>query len=167
MNIIEQLDAWDGTNAIKHSVEQGKKYALPTDLLELVRPHEALRYNSQIADAIIAQTGYADKDKLETLIFLACKVFSKERIQAEDAEMTAQGWQIIPSYEHREDNIAPITYRGDAALSAKTSTDWSTSKLEIVGKIISDGAGEAFFIPKGKRSRGYYMRNLVGYYMPI
>lgn len=167
MNIIEQLNAWDGANAIKHSVEQGKKYALPVALVELVRPHEELRYNSQIADAIMVDTGYTDKDKLETLVFLAHKAFGKERRDARDAEMMAEGWSVIPSYETRGRDIPPISYRGAAMLCAKKSVDWMTSKLEMAGKIISDARGDAFFIPKGKRSRGYYMPMLDGYYKPI
>lgn len=167
--IKEVFTAWDGENAIKHSVEQGKAYALPPALLELVRPHESLPYNSQIADEIIAQEGMTpyDKDKLKTLVFLARKAFSKERRAARDASMLADGWQIIPSYQNREEHIPAIEYRGAAMIRAKKHIDWMTSSFDTTGKIVDNSHGHAFFIPKGRRTRGYAMQSLDGYYKPI
>ena len=64
--------------------------------------------------------------------------------------------------------ISPsMIYRGPARIVAKKDADIFTYKVETEGKFVDGGGMQAFFIPKGRRTRGYSTYDLKGYYQPI
>jgi len=130
------------------------------EMIALVRPHKEMTYNSQIVDAIGMDENC--RDNLETLVYLCRKLFRQEAKAEMENKMIAEGWLPIPSYD--DEVMKPFAYRGAITIKAIKEQDWCSSRIDSAGKIISDCKGKAFFVPKGKRTRGYYFQSLKGYY---
>jgi hypothetical protein len=96
-------------------------------------------------------------------------VLQAEAQKVKDNEMIAQGWRVIPTIgQFNTDGFKRFEYRGAVKLKASKDMEWITVKIETTGKIVDTGEKkDAFFIPKGKRSRGYYFQCLSGYWKPI
>lgn len=117
-------------------------------------------YNARVAKYILSKEAVPDdlKDYLETEVYLAQKDLKEEKGALLDNKMLGEGFLKI-SWN--------TEYRGNAELIAKKDVDLMSTKISLTGKIISDSRGTPFFIPKGKRSRGYSFVGLEGYYKPI
>jgi hypothetical protein len=153
------LDAWIFNKDYKHP-------NVTPEMVSLVDLYMA-PYNSIIVDAIMEVTGAQNKDNIETLVYVGRKVLQAEAQKVKDNEMIAQGWQVIPSIGSAS-FLIPFSYRGPVQVCASKDMDWMTAKIETTGKIVDTGEKkDAFFIPKGKRSRGYYFQCLNGYWKPI
>lgn len=139
-----------------------KRHALP-EVLAYLKAYIAMGpypYNAEVVKFILSKETVepALHDYLDTEVYLAQHDLTAERDAARDAEMTAQGYlKLKPELE----------YRGPARIVAKKDADIFTRKVESVGKIVDGGNGYAFFIPKGRRTRGYSLFDLKGYYQPI
>lgn len=88
------------------------------------------------------------EDYLGTEVYLAQGYLRKEKEIEYTEHMRAQGY--IPIKE-------VTTYRGPAQLVAKRNIDFLTSNILLDGKVITSGDDRPFFVPKGRRSRGYYL----------
>ena len=138
-------------------------------MIELVRRHKSCFYLAKIADGMMKETGAENRENIEKIAYVGGKEIEKQEQAKKDADMVAQGWRVIPSIESAR--IAdPFTYRGPAMLKASKDIDWLSCAIETTGKIISSQINDhevPFFIPKGKRSRGYYLQTLTGYWKPL
>lgn len=126
---------------------------------------EKYSYNSAIVDYICAKETIPSDliDYLDTEVYLSQQDLRAELKASRDSGMVAEGWLVIPKVHYAE----LFTYRGKAVIKATKSNDWTTNRIETEGKIITAGNGEPFFVPKGKRTRGYYFQLLEGYYKPL
>ena len=130
-------------------------------------------YNASIKDFIIKKNDLAlDNellDYLETEVYLSQHDIDEDEKQAYTDKMLASGWKKLT----RE-----TEYRGKILLQAKKSTDWLTQSIEQEAKIIESVIGYEkdtkaritvlFIIPKGKRSRGWYVSSLENaFYKPL
>jgi hypothetical protein len=153
------LDAWIFNKDYKHP-------NVTPEMVALVERNIA-PYNSIVVDAIMKSTGAQNKDNIETLVYVGRKVLQAEAQKVKDSEMIAQGWQAIPSIGSAR-ALVRFSYRGLIQVCASKDMDWMTARIETTGKIVDTGEKkDAFFIPKGKRSRGYYFQCLSGYWKPI
>ena len=103
-------------------------------------------------------------DQLYTEIYLANAQEERETEAQKDIEMLNKGFLKIPKPTI---DVPKFEYRGQIEIIATREADWMTRRITTTGKIITDGRGEAFFVPKGKRSRGYVFQLLEGYYKII
>lgn len=119
-------------------------------------------YNASIKKYILEREKIAPEllDYLDTEIYLSQQAIKDEKEITKDGIMLGEGWHKIPTPNEIFD------YRGRAMVCATKDLDWTTSKIETEGKII-DGAKSPFFIPKGRRTRGYYFQMLNGYWKPL
>lgn len=132
-----------------------KKKTMPA-VLEALKQYKATGkypYNAQVKEFILSlcQVDESLHDYLLTEIYLAQQDLEQEEKMKQTHEMADKGY--IPACEWNG-------YLGGAELIGTKSMDWMTSKIATTGKIIKANNGEPFFILKGKRSRGYYLRNL-------
>src|SRR5574343_1595714 len=133
-----------------------KKPAMPEVLAYLKEAKKRVEgktvYNSELTAEIMRAESLDEewRDYINTEVYLAQQDYTAEREAELDAKMEAEGW-------HKLSEVGD--YRGSAYLRAKREVDWLTQNIDIEGKIITDSGGRPFFIPKGRRSRGY---NLVG-----
>jgi len=123
----------------------------------------ATAYNADVEKFILSLCNVdADlHDYLGTEVYLAQKYLDKEAKAKHVQEMADKGY--IPCREWNG-------YEGPADLVGKNDIDWMSISIKEVGKIIKslvkvEDQGrtkiyEPFFIPKGKRSRGYYLHNM-------
>ena len=144
----------------KQSMPEVKAYNLQYRKVSGLYP-----YNAQIEEYILTKEKVSTEliDHLGMEIYLSQQDIRADEKKAQDEKMIAEGWIPIP---HERGEIC--TYRGKAMLKATQSIDWLTAGIEKEGTIVdTPDKNYSFFIPKGKRSRGYYLENLSGYYKPI
>jgi len=124
------------------------------------------RYFSTIQSYVLSKENIPDElhEQLHREIYLANHQEDRAKEQAKDIEMFANGYLKIPKPRRDEPKFE---YRGNIEIVASKDNDMFTHRIVTTGKIITDGRGEAFFIPKGKRSRGYTFQLLNGYYKLI
>ena len=139
-----------------------KDYDAPNidaEMVDIVKKYNHITTNSFIADEIMKEIGLEAEYKrtLESIVYHARHIIEAEKKSKQDADMIKDGWSIIPVREL-------FTYRGQITIRANKSSDWLTTRIDTIGKVIDDGDKKAFFIPKGKRTRGYYLSGLKGYY---
>lgn len=117
-------------------------------------------YNAQVAKYIKSKEEIPAElnEYLDTEIYLAQQTRRRREGAKKDEEMRAQGYEKITT---------SVEYRGQAVIVAKKDMDWMSAKIETEGKIIEDSRGYPFFIPKGKRTRGYSFLGIDGYYKQI
>ena len=117
-------------------------------------------YNSEIASYIKEREVIPDglSDYLNTEVYLAQQDLQKEKELEYDAKMTATGFVKI---------TWDMSYRGPAEFQAQQDFDFISRNISLTGKIVSDGTGSPFFIPKGNRTRGLSVFGLKGYYKPL
>ena len=154
------LKKWD-----KKSMPEVKAYNL-----EYRKVSEKYPYNQAIKDYILSkETVDGDLiDYLGTEIFLSQHDIRADEDNKYKQKMLAEGWLTL-SHD--------TAYRGKIEYIATKTNDWLTSKLsnngtltETVIRVEKGGTRitELFLIPKGKRSRGYYVRNLdQTFYKPL
>jgi len=140
------------------------KKAMPA-VLEVLKQYIATGkypYNAQVRDFILSLCTIDANlhDYLETEVYLAQQDLRKENESKLQQEMADKGF--IPAKEWKG-------YVGLAQLVGNVQLDWMTSNIDKIGKIVVTNDGEdGFFIPKGKRTRGYYLRSLNNaFYKPI
>lgn len=131
------------------------KKAMP-EVLQYLKDYEATGkypYNAEVRDFILTKENIKPElhDYLETEVYLAQHDLQAEKLATHTHEMADKGY--LPTSQLNG-------YLGQAELVATKSLDWMTQKLATTGKIITAHNGEPFFIPKGSRTRGYYIRNL-------
>jgi hypothetical protein len=149
-------------------IERYQKHAMPEVLDYLkelkAKTHEGKGtvFNAELGNYILDRETIEDnnlKDYLATEVYLAQQDLRAEQQQAYREHMLSMGYQ-----ELKHD----VEYRGKIELVAQKSMDWFTNKISIEGTLITAGNGEAFCIPKGRRTKGYYVRNLENaFYKPI
>jgi len=134
-------------------------------VLEALKQYKATGkypYNAQVKDFILSLCDIKAElhDYLETEVYLAQQDLGQEEKAKLTQDMADKGF--IPCSEWKG-------YIGKAQLVGKKQLDWATASIDTTGKIIITNDGQdGFFIPKGKRSRGYYLRNLdEAYYKAI
>lgn len=118
-------------------------------------------YNADVEKFILGLCEVSNelKDYLGKEVYLAQCFLMAEKKAKYKQEMADKGYTPCREWDG---------YEGQAQLIGKKEVDWFTASLNKIGKIIKDHTGEAFFIPKGKRSRGYYLRNFdEGFYKAI
>jgi len=155
--------------------EKFKKKAMPEVLEYLKRAKERVNnntvYNSELTDEIMKAENLPQEleQYLNTEVYLAQRDYRTMQEAEYTAKMIADGWK--PLTEETE-------YRGKCQYIAKKSMDWMIMSLENTGTLIDSKTAydrekheyktELFLIPKGKRSRGYYVRNLENaFYKPL
>jgi hypothetical protein len=144
-------------------IEKYKKKAMP-EALNYLKEYKATGkypYNAQVVEYIMErETIDADlKDYLDTEVYLAQHDLRSEKEEEQEVEMRKEGY--IPLKE-----VGNFT--GKCLFTGKRSLDWLTNKVDMEGKIIKAHNGAPFFIPKGKRTRGYYLAGIDnGFYKPL
>lgn len=141
------------------------KQALPEVLAYLKQKKAEVNgdtvFNAQLATYIAQKENVPNEllDYLNTEVYLAQHDLQKEK----DNEYTAKMIQ---------DGFTPLTsdtpYRGKIELIATKHNDWLTTNIsqEATLKMLPDG--HLFVIPKGNRTRGYFVRNLEqAFYKPL
>lgn len=117
-------------------------------------------YNSILNSYILSKETVSAElfDYLDTEVYLSQQQYRKDKEAKTDATMLELGYtKITPN----------ISYRGVAEIVASQEVDLFKHSVKSVGKIIDGNYSAAFFIPKGKRTRGYSFLNLKGYYKPL
>jgi len=116
---------------------------------------KATAYNSEVEAYIVSkeklELDSELKDYLGTEVYLAQQYLDKEAQAKHAQEMADKGY--IPCREWNG-------YEGPAELVGKNDIDWMSINIKEVGKITKTGDDKPFFIPKGKRTRGYYLHNM-------
>lgn len=100
------------------------------------------------------------QDYLGTEIYLA-QGYDKQLADLDYTQkMEADGWLPLNNQ---------VTYRGKIEFVAKKSVDWFTSKISTTGVLGETNDGQdLFLVPKGRRTRGYYVANLEqAFYKPL
>ena len=125
------------------------------EVLEAMRQYTATGkypYNAQVKDFILSEHNIDSNlhDYLLTEIYLAQQDLRSEQKAKQQHEMADKGY--VPCSQING-------FTGEAELIATKSRDWFTQKIATTGKIIELEDGP-FFIPKGKRTRGYYIKLL-------
>lgn len=120
-------------------------------------------YNQAIEDYILTKEKVDTDliDHLGTEIYLSQHDIDNDKTEEHKQKMLADGWLEL---KHNTE------YRGKCHYVATKEVDWMSGKIENTGTIIStnDEHKEAFLLPKGKRNRGYYVRNLKeAFYKPL
>lgn len=143
-----------------------KKTAL-LEVLEYLKEEKKLNnnktvYNSELKSKITKAENITDPillDYLDTEVYLAQQDYQKELDNAYQLEMEAKGYIKL---------TRDITYRGKIELIAQRSLDWTTSNISITATIKELSNGNLFIIPKGNRTRGYYITSLEhSFYKPL
>ncbi len=98
------------------------------------------------------------QDQLGTEVYLANAQWKRAHDARQGELMTQEGYiPLTPDME----------YRGAALLRASKDIDFMRVALSSEGKFITSGRGTPFFIPKGRRTRGYDVYSIKGYYKPV
>lgn len=120
----------------------------------------AYPYNADIQAWIVEKYEVADslRDILETQVYLCQQQKRRDDQKLRDAEMLADGFMPI---------AWDTAYRGKVHMRARKETDFMASNVSEYGTFVDGIRGSAFFIPKGRRTRGFMLQNLKGYYKPI
>lgn len=101
-------------------------------------------------------------DHLGTEVFLSQQDIRADEKKAQDDKMIAKGWLVIPQPPET------CAYRGKIIIRAIKENGFLSSEIDGEGKLVDTTNNHgSFFIPKGKRSRGYYFELLKGYYKQI
>lgn len=111
-------------------------------------------YNSQLRDLIIKRENIENEDLIEYLateVFLAQHDLVNEELEEYKKQMEAQGYKQLTE---------KIEYRGKIELIAQKTTDYLTRPISINATIKELPNGRLFIIPKGNRTRGYYVSSL-------
>lgn len=121
---------------------------------------DAYPYNADIEKWIVEKYGVREElaDHLGTQVYLAQQQNRREKEAARDTEMAADGFMPIKW---------DTEYRGEVHVRARKETDFMSSNVSEYGKFVDGGNGGGFFIPKGRRTRGFTLQSLKGYYKPI
>jgi len=93
-------------------------------------------------------------------IYISQHAIDNEKKREKEKELQAQGF--LPAQNP--------AYRGKAILKGTNTLDWISASYELEGKIIDSNTPDktAFFLPKGKRNKGYFLRDhFEGYYKPL
>lgn len=127
------------------------------------RPYPATVYNADLERYILgAEEIPIDlQNYLGTEVYLAQKHDRKLAEQKYTEKMEAEGYLPLNN---------SVTYRGKIEFVAKRTMDWLTYKLPtITGTLSETNDGNSLFIvPKGKRTRGYYVSTLEqAFYKPL
>lgn len=114
-------------------------------------------YISPCAAIIMRENSLPDNmlDLVETCVYLANQVSYKEKEQALDAELAADGWVKITASNYKD---IPKTGR---ALLRKDSTDDLFGAVSNLKCRLVEHEGVAFFVPPRKRNRGYSAASLA------
>ena len=117
-------------------------------------------YNADVEAFIKTREEVRDalEDHLGTEVYLAQKFLHDEDARVYSESMLAKGYIKAGDI---------TTYRGPAELIAKKNMDLFTTNIGLVGKIITSGDDRPFFVPKGRRSRGYYLGTLESAFIKI
>jgi len=159
--MIEELEA---ARAAWEKVKDYKLDAVPAVWAEYqayrAEDLERYPYNAAIEAWMIKRNAIPEHlhDFLGTQVYLA----QHQRRRAE--EETMRQYMKGEGFEPIEWDTA---YRGAVRVVAKKEFDFMAVRTPETGKFITDGRGGAFFLPKGKRTRGYVLAGLKGYYKPI
>jgi hypothetical protein len=124
------------------------------------RVDNATVYNAELTSEIMTKENLAEdyRDYVNTEVYFAQHDFRQEEEEEYKAKMTAEGW--LPLTENTD-------YEGKCEYIATRTLDWCTSKLKNTGKLQKLESG-LFLTPKGKRTRGYYIKNLDNaFYKPL
>jgi len=152
-NPPEGTRAWN-----KKAIQEVKDYNL-----EYRKVSEKYPYNQAIEDYILSKERVDAEliDYLGTEIYLSQHDIDADKKEIDKQKMLSDGW-----LELKHDT----QYRGKIQYIARKDNDIFTHKLENTGTLIStnDEYKEAFLLPKGKRNRGYVVRNLEeAFYKPL
>lgn len=119
-------------------------------------------YNQAIEDYILSKEQVSPEliDHLGMEIYLSQKDIREDEDNSYKDKMLADGWLELNNN---------VIYRGKVEYIAQKTNDWLTSKLANIGRIQETNDGkDLFLIPKGNRTRGYYVRNLEkAFYKPL
>jgi hypothetical protein len=147
-------------------VEKYKKRAMP-EVLQYLKDYKATledkatAYNSSVIEYINEhETIDADmQDYLGTEVYLAQNDLRAEKETEHEKEMIAQGYTPVR-------DVGDFT--GACVFVGVKSIDFYMGKIDMEGKITKAHDNRPFFIPKGKRTRGYYIETLDNaFYKPL
>ena len=134
---------------------------LTPEVVELVKKYEHLKYNSAIADAMIAETGAENKPcgtsggTIGSIVYHARKILDKQRAEAKKTEMIANGWRPLDKSAIDE----ALAQDKRLQLNAIANNDWFEVKIDKVYKphIFAKGTDrEQYGLMKPRaKSRGY------------
>ena len=152
----------------KFETEKYHKKAMP-EVMEYLKQYRAENgrtaeqtvYNSELEEFITKKEGVSSEmvNYLGTEVYLAQGQFRNELKDEHKNKMLADGWLELT----RE-----VEYRGKILLDGKKEGMIGTAHLEKIAKIITSGDGQPFIIPKGLRSRGWYVSSLEqAFYKPV
>lgn len=122
---------------------------LTPELLDLFRPLETLIYNRAIADHIVKEYELnlsADEQRnLETYVYIARHLLTKEREQIHHDKMIADGW--LPLTEDAMKEIyAKYGKENRIQVNADKDSDWLTFKVDKVFKVFITADGKAYLM---------------------
>lgn len=148
-----------------YEVEKFKKKAMP-EVLQYLKDYkkeigDKTAYNSDIIAYINTRETISEdmQDYLGTEVYLAQQDLRAEREADQESEMIAQGYIPLRDVGNFE---GPCTIRGTKSIS------WMTKNIDMVGKMITADNSAPFFLPKGKRTRGYFLAGIDnGFYKPL
>lgn len=120
----------------------------------------AYPYNADIEQWIIEKYEIPEScfDFLGTQVYLAQQQNRRDLQNQKDSEMEQDGFTPIKWNTE---------YRGNVHVRAIKDNDFMSSKIEQYGKFVDAQSGGGFFIPKGRRTRGFRLQSLKGYYKAI
>jgi hypothetical protein len=107
-------------------------------------------YNNELENYVIEKENIPVElqEYIKVEVYLSQQKEHKEDKEKNVENMKNQGWLVLDR---------DVKYRGKIKFIGSVVQDWFTSKIEKEGKLIDGDEGRAFIIPKGKRSRGYYV----------
>lgn len=129
--------------------------------VEIAKNNGGTVYNESLALLIAKAENIPSDlyDHLKTEVYLAQHDYTDLKQKEHADKMLSLGYIPLTS---------KTDYRGKIELIATYNSDWFTNKIAQEAKIITAQNGTAFIVPKGKRSRGWYVYNLENaFYKPL
>lgn len=125
-------------------------------------PYPQTVFNSDLKKYIVEKENvpFDLQDYLGTEVYLAQQHSRTLEEQDYRRRMEAEGYFPLNT---------DVTYRGKIEFVAKRTMDWFTSRIATTGTLGETDDGKSLFVvPKGKRTRGYYVAGLeLAFYKPL
>lgn len=136
------------------------KKAMP-EVLQYVKKNPDIKTNPPMVKFI------SEKENIpaELIDHLATEVYLARHDLDEEKDLIAHNDMIAKGYTKLDRNTS---YRGKIELVATTNTDFFTTNISQQATIKELSDNRLFIIPKGNRSRGWYITSLEkAYYKPL
>jgi hypothetical protein len=130
---------------------------LTPELIDLFRPLETLIYNRAIADHIVKEyelnLSKDERHNLETYVYIARHLLTKEREQEHHDKMIADGWLPLTDDAIRE-VYAKYGKDGRIQVNADKDCDWLTLKVDRIFKVFITADDKAYLMKPRATTKG-------------